>query len=338
MDDSGSPVPTAGMDSWPRALLERAAAAPTLLLAPVLLTAIALLTPAPWGVPGPRCAARIGIVHDRSAWPTLVELTEGATMGWRSSTWVRWLDRPAAVAGKRTQGGATARRFRRTLWSALQALRIKLWLALVGRGLFRFRIEVAGLEHIPRGEPLIVAAGPHRSWIDSLLLLTVLPPLPRTYFLAAVGLPGQRQWKLRVINIAGGMVPVATSGQLNREGLELALAILAHGNRVGIFPEGWGPRPDPEVMPLKRGVAFLSAHSGRRVLPVALAGANDLWRGKTLRVQFAPPLPALEPGADRQAQQAYVDRLRAVLQEVAPAPPPEPPDSQKRWRWLTRLV
>jgi 1-acyl-sn-glycerol-3-phosphate acyltransferase len=140
-----------------------------------------------------------------------------------------------------------------------------------------------------------------------------------------------------VLTIAGGMVPVATTGQLNREGLALALAILAQGNRVGIFPEGWGAKPDPEIMPLKRGVAFLSEHSGRRVLPVGLAGTTELWRGKTLRVRIGPPLSALEPGADHHAEQAYVDRLRAVLQEVAPAPPPEPADGQKRWRWLTHL-
>ena len=93
------------------------------------------------------------------------------------------------------------------------------------------------------------------------------------------------------------MVPVSTRGQLNRDGLELALGILERGNRVGIFPEGWGAKPDPEIMPLKRGVAFISQHSGRRVLPVALAGTTDLWRGKTLRVRIAPPLDALAAGS-----------------------------------------
>jgi 1-acyl-sn-glycerol-3-phosphate acyltransferase len=235
-------------------------------------------------------------------------------------------------------GVGNPRRFRPSLWSALQARRIKLWLALVGKGLFRFQIEVEGLEHVPPGEPLIVAAAPHRGWLDPFLVLIVLPPLPRTYFLAAVGLPGDRWWKRLALHIAGGMVPVATGGQLNREGLTLALAILAQGNRVGLFPEGWADKPDPQVMPLKRGVAFLSEHSGRRVLPVALAGPRELWRGKTLRVRIAPPLPALAPGANRTEEQAYVDRLRAVLQEATPQPPPEPADSQKRWRWLTHLV
>ena len=52
-----------------------------------------------------------------------------------------------------------------------------------------FNIEVEGLELVPRGEPLIVAAAPHRNWIDPFLILQVLPPLPRTYFLAAADTP-----------------------------------------------------------------------------------------------------------------------------------------------------
>jgi 1-acyl-sn-glycerol-3-phosphate acyltransferase len=69
-----------------------------------------------------------------------------------------------------------AERFRPTLWSVLQARRIKLWLTLVGKGLLRLNIEVEGLELVPRGEPLIVAAAPHRNWIDPFLILQVLPP------------------------------------------------------------------------------------------------------------------------------------------------------------------
>jgi 1-acyl-sn-glycerol-3-phosphate acyltransferase len=239
---------------------------------------------------------------------------------------------------KHTQVRWRAERFRPTHWSALQARRIKIWLTLVGTGLLRFNLEVEGLELVPHGEPLIVAAGPHRSWIDPFLILQVLPPLPRTYFLAAAEMTGNRWWKRMAIEMAGGMVPVATRGQLNRDGLGLALAILEGGNRVGIFPEGWGPKPDPEIMPLKRGVAFISEHSGCRVLPIALAGNRDLWRGKTLRMRIASPLEALAPGADRNEEQAYVDRLRAVLKNALPPEPPEPPDGKKPWRWLTRVL
>ena len=245
---------------------------------------------------------------------------------------------PTSLPEKHADGRLRADRFRPTLWSALQARRIKLWLTLVGKGLLRFNLEVEGLELVPRGEPLIVAAAPHRSWIDPFLVLQILPPLPRTYFLAAADTTGNRWWKRMAIELAGGMVPVATRGQLNREGLELALAILEGGNRVGIFPEGWGPKPDPEIMPLKRGVAFISEHSGCRVLPIALAGNTDLWRGKTLRMRIAPPLDALPQGANRQEEQTYVDTLRAVLQDALPSEPPEPPDGKKPWRWLTKVL
>jgi 1-acyl-sn-glycerol-3-phosphate acyltransferase len=243
---------------------------------------------------------------------------------------------PASLPERGSDDRYHAERYRPTLWSALQARRIRLWLTLVGKGLLRFNIEVEGLELVPRGESLVIAAAPHRNWIDPFLILQILPPLPRTYFLAAADTTGNRWWKRILIDLAGGMVPVATRGQLNRDGLQLALAILQRGNRVGIFPEGWGPKPDPEILPLKRGVAFISQHSGCRVLPVALAGTSDLWRGKTLRVRIAPPVDALPPGANRHEEQTYVDSLRAVLHDVLPAEPAEPPDGKKPWRWLTR--
>jgi 1-acyl-sn-glycerol-3-phosphate acyltransferase len=245
---------------------------------------------------------------------------------------------PTSHPEKHAEGRWRAEQFRPTLWSALQARRIKLWLTLVGNGLLRFNIEVEGLELVPRGEPLIVAAAPHRSWIDPFLILQILPPLPRTYFLAAAESTGNRWWKRMAIELAGGMVPVATRGRLNRDGLELARTILERGNRVGIFPEGWGAKPDPEIMPLKRGVAFLSQHSGCRVLPIALAGTTDLWRGKTLRMRITPPLDALPHGAKRQDEQTYVDTLRALLQDARPPEPGEPPDGKKPWRWLTRVL
>jgi 1-acyl-sn-glycerol-3-phosphate acyltransferase len=243
-----------------------------------------------------------------------------------------------APAVRRATDGDPAGRFRPGLLSALQARRIHLWLALIGKALCRFTIEVEGLEHVPPGEPLIVAAAPHRSWIDPFLLLLALPPLPRLYFIGATGTPGDRWWKRAAIQLAGGSVPVTTTGHLNRDALELSLAILESGNRVGIFPEGWGDKPTPEILPLKRGVAFLSEHSGRRVLPVGISGNLELWRGATLRVRIAPPLDVLSPGADRNEEQVFVDRLRDVLIAIVPPQPPPPASGKKPWRWLTHLI
>src|SRR3954470_2437929 len=108
---------------------------------------------------------------------------------------------PTSVAEDRGDDRSHAERFRPTLWSTLQARRIRLWLTLVGKGLLRFNIEVEGLELVPRGEPLIVAAAPHRNWIDPFLILQRLPPLPRTYFLAATDATGNRWWKRTFIEL-----------------------------------------------------------------------------------------------------------------------------------------
>ena len=82
-------------------------------------------------------------------------------------------------------------------------------------------------------------------------------------------------------------------------------------------------------------MAFIAQQSGRRVLPVALAGSKPLWRGKTLRVQIGPPLAPPPPTAGKREQQAWSDELRAALQTLLPAEPPEIPLAQRRWTWLT---
>ena len=187
-----------------------------------------------------------------------------------------------------------------------------------------------------RKRPLIVAAAPHRSWIDPFLLLVALPSLPRLYFVAAADMPGNRWWKRLAIEIAGGMIPVSTHGQLNREALELSLGILA--SVTGSASSRKAGDRNQTLRSCPRTRRRLSERAfGRRVLPVGLSGTLDLWRGATLRVCIAPPLDAVPPGADRNEEQAFVDRLRQSTATV-PTAPPEPPDGKKPWRWLTRFL
>jgi 1-acyl-sn-glycerol-3-phosphate acyltransferase len=233
-----------------------------------------------------------------------------------------------------------ADRFRPTSLRAVQTRVVRRLIILVGTLLFRLKLDVDGLENVPRGEPLIVAAAPHRSWIDTFLLAWALPPLPRVYFLGSAEQTQNKLWRRLVLFLAGGFVPVSTVGQFNRESLTMAQAILEAGNGIGIYPEGWEnvDASAREVEPLKRGVAFISEHSGRRILPVGLAGNSEFWRGKTLRLRIAPPIAALPAGSDRKTEQTYLDRLRETLQATLPPEPPEPPDGKKPWRWMTDML
>jgi 1-acyl-sn-glycerol-3-phosphate acyltransferase len=208
----------------------------------------------------------------------------------------------------------------------------------IGTRLFGFRIEVSGRENVPAGQPLIVAGGPHRNWVDGFLLLVALPPQPRLVFLASENV-SDRWWKRLLVRLAGGFQPVSTTSILNREALDAALLVLARGDRLGIFPEGWDHLDGPlrEIGPLRRGLAFVAQQSGRCVLPVALGGSKPLWRGKTLRVRIGTPLDPPPMDAGKATQQTWSDGLRASLQALIPPEPPGIPLERRRWPWLTDL-
>jgi 1-acyl-sn-glycerol-3-phosphate acyltransferase len=208
----------------------------------------------------------------------------------------------------------------------------------IGTRLFGFHIEVSGRENVPVGEPLIVAGGPHRNWVDGFLLLVALPAQPRVVFLASENV-SDRPWRRVLVRLAGGFEPVSTTSTLNREALEASLRVLKRGDRLGVFPEGWHHLEGPmrEIGDFRRGPAFIAQQSRRRVLPVALAGSKPLWRGKTLRVGIGTPLDPPPMDVGKVAQQTWSDELRATLQDLIPPDPPEIPLEQRRWPWLTEL-
>ena len=122
--------------------------------------------------------------------------------------------------------------------------------------------------------------------------------------------------------------------------------------RAGAFagdPGKWEPgRHLPGRVGRETDTRDVAAEARRRLPQRALraprpAGRNvsgtlELWRGATLRVRIAPPLDALTPGADRNEEQVFVDRLREVLTAIVPPQPPPPPSGKKPWRWLTHLI
>jgi 1-acyl-sn-glycerol-3-phosphate acyltransferase len=230
----------------------------------------------------------------------------------------------------------TIRRFLRTPTRSLQARVVTGGVRFIATRIFRLRIEVSGREHVPPGEPLIVAGAPHRNWIDGFLLIVAMPAEPRLVFLASENV-ADRWWRRALLWLVGGVEPVSTTSALNREAITAALRVLARGDRLGIFPEGWDRLDEPmrEIGEFRRGVAFIAQQSERRVLPVALAGAKPLWRGKTLRLRIGPPLDPPAPSAGKPEQQRWSDELRATLRALLPPEPAEIPLSARRWTWLT---
>ncbi len=159
------------------------------------------------------------------------------------------------TAGDRDQrrGGASAARPR---WASAVA-------AVLFRGLWP--VCVHGGEHIPPEGPLLLASN-HLGLLDGPMLVGVAPRwvqclVKEEMFRGPIG-PVLRHL---------GQIPVNRSGG-DRAALERALAVLAGGGAVGVFPEGTRGRGD--VGSVRNGIAWLALRSGAPVVPVACLGTR----------------------------------------------------------------
>ena len=180
---------------------------------------------------------------------------------------------------------------------------------LLGHGLAR--IEVTGLERIPRTGGVLLAAN-HRAYVDGPLLYGVLPR-PTVFFVKDEVFRGVVGRVLRRI----GQIPVRR-GTVERAPLVAALGTLAAGGIVGVFPEG--SRGTGDIDDVRRGIAYLAVRSGCPVLPVACHGTPAIGRRTVLRrrprvtVTIGPPIPlAPTDRASRRTVAAAAEGVRLAL-------------------------
>jgi len=233
-------------------------------------------------------------------------------------------------------------------------------LHVVGHGLFGFRPRLIGRSLLPRdetGRPTggwIAAGLPHRTWIDPLLVADLLPRTPRLVFLGDGRAIFRSWWRRLAVHLVGGVIPIWPGGRrLAVEGyLGAATVALEAGSVLVVFPEVGAPAPLGRTRPLGLGLAYMALRSGAPIVPLAIGGTHELYRGRRLAIEVLPPvtwqaLAGLEANADppvpwssdeRRAAHAVVAGLSAL---VAPAvagihAATEPPaGTVKRWTWLT---
>jgi 1-acyl-sn-glycerol-3-phosphate acyltransferase len=174
--------------------------------------------------------------------------------------------------------------------------------------LLYWRMTCAGREHIPRSGPVIVAAN-HRSFIDPFMIGCVMGrPL---YYVAKQELFRHRAvgWLLSAL----GAFPVRR-GQGDADAIATARELLERGEAVLIFPEGTRVRPGGLGMP-RRGVGRLALLTGAPVVPVAIAGTEDIrrgWRIRPRKVRIRAGRPLTYPRLERPSPQlaaAVTDRI-----------------------------
>jgi 1-acyl-sn-glycerol-3-phosphate acyltransferase len=151
-----------------------------------------------------------------------------------------------------------------------------------GRTLFQCctRVQVRGLENVPRSGPLILA-GNHISNAD--------PPLIASWLTPALGRPIHWMAKAEALDwpVAGWFMRQNGAfgirrGAADTEAFRLAKRVLDEGRVLGAFPEGTRS-PTGALQQAKEGVTLLALRTGAPVLPLAVAGTDRFWpRGQKI--------------------------------------------------------
>jgi 1-acyl-sn-glycerol-3-phosphate acyltransferase len=195
-----------------------------------------------------------------------------------------------------------------------------------------WRPVVEGLGTVPADGPVIVASN-HLSFADSLVIPIVAPRkvvfLAKEDYFTGRGVSGalQRAWFEGM-----GMIPVDRDDtRAALASLDIALDVLGRGEAFGIYPEGTRSR-DGRLYRGRTGVAHLALTSGAPVVPVGLAGTEQLQpvgsrlpRLAKVSVKFGEPLrfegryDGEPPGRARREVTDLVMRAIAALsgQELA---------------------
>jgi 1-acyl-sn-glycerol-3-phosphate acyltransferase len=232
------------------------------------------------------------------------------------------------------------------------------FLRLVGRFVifvvFRFRIRTSGQEHLPAGGYLLVAAA-HRGWMDPFVVMHAIPAVPRAWFLGSGPSTFTTRWRERLIHRVGGLLPVWRGGVGIEQHVAAARAVTANGAVFAQMPEGTVSGPPGRVGPFRAGWAVIAMRTDAPIVPLAVAGTEELYIGRRLAsrvlpvisaralVGFAPDAPFPDEGSREELALAHAmsDALAAILGPAVEAlypwtidPPRHPRRLRRRLTWL----
>ena len=256
----------------------------------------------------------------------------------------------AAARGGVTEGLAWLGRAPEARASLLYRV-VRLLVRFLCFGLFRFRIDTSGQEHIPSGGYLLVA-GAHRGWMDPLVVMHALPVQPRGWILGSGPSTFTSRWREALIKRIGGLLPVWRGGVGIDQHVASARAVVAAGAVFIQMPEGTVSGPPGRLGPMRTGWALIALRMNAPILPLAMAGTEELYLGRRMASRILPPatirelagiaegaaLP--EPGTREELDVArkMTDRLAELLGPVVEALHPATVDQPSRPRRLRRRL
>ncbi len=222
-------------------------------------------------------------------------------------------------------------------------------------GVFRFRVDAAGREHLPDGGYLLVGAA-HRGWMDPFLVIHALPTEPRAWFLGSGPSTFSARWREVLVHRLGGLLPVWRGGLGVDQHVRSARAVLDAGGVFVQMPEGTVNGPPGRIGPFRPGAALIALRTGAPIVPFAMAGTEELYLGRRMASRLLPATTVAEligpdwdgvvPEPDSRAELelarrvtvALAARIGPVVEELHPWTV-DPPDHPRTLRHrLTSLL
>ena len=184
-------------------------------------------------------------------------------------------------------------------------------------------LEIIGAENFPRTGPLIVV-GNHFSFVDPAAFVRV-SPVPIDFIGGAINphAPKIVIWIPRL----WGFLPVYR-GTGSKFGLQEAEKVLERGGILGIFPEAgnWAN----VLRPPRPGAAFLAAQSGAQILPIGLAGMEDVFpalgkfRRAKVTINVGKPFGPFEVNGKGRERRQQINAIGdEIMYRIADLIPPE---------------
>ena len=135
-------------------------------------------------------------------------------------------------------------------------------------------IRLRGVENIPpRDSGGYIIASNHQTYVDPAWIC--IPIKQKLRFMAFDEAFG---WKFvgPLIEYLGAF-PVNLEGKGALRAMKEALAALADGAALVVFPEGGREFADGKLLPFKEGVVRIAQQAGAPILPVTITGGNRVW-------------------------------------------------------------
>jgi 1-acyl-sn-glycerol-3-phosphate acyltransferase len=232
---------------------------------------------------------------------------------------------------------------------------VRLLARFLAFGVFRFRIEASGREHLPDGGGYLLVGAAHRGWMDPFVVMHALPVEPRAWFLGSGPSTFTARWREVFIHRLGGLLPVWRGG-LGIDGhVAAARAVLRNGGVFVQMPEGTVSGPAGRIGPFRPGAALIAIRTGAPLVPLVIAGTEELYVGRRMASKVLPVTSARallgdawdgtlpEPGsrAELELAKRLTTRLEALFAPEVQALHPrtvDPPSRPRRLRqqltWL----